>query len=306
MAARAGPDILGIGVLAVDEMLHVKAYPPPDEKARVLRVARACGGLIGTSLAAAASLGARCAYAGVLGRNELSDYIRGAMEGISIDCSRVTVQEGAIPVHSTIICDDTSHTRNIFFDIGGIRPLPPETDFEPLLRGAKVLLIDQLGMEGMIRAAGVARRLGIPVVADMEWPEDPRLEELMALVDHLILSRSFAARVSGASEAAESCRRLHARSGRACTAVTCGAEGSFFIAGPKSVEVQHQPAFQVKVTETTGCGDVFHGAYAAAVAAGKDVQGCIRLATAAAAVFASRPSGWQNLPAAKDVANLLG
>jgi sulfofructose kinase len=96
---------------------------------------------------------------------------------------------------------------------------------------------------------------------------------------------------------------LHRRSPRACTAVTCGREGCYYILA--SAPVQHLPAPRVESLETTGCGDVFHGAYAAALAGGKDVLDCLRFASAAAAVFATRPSGWQHLPATGDVILLM-
>src|SRR5206468_4095602 len=80
---RAGPgvfqlgkriDILGLGAVAVDDFIYLEAYPAPDAKARVLRRERNCGGLTAIALVAAARLGARCAYAGVLGRDESSGF----------------------------------------------------------------------------------------------------------------------------------------------------------------------------------------------------------------------------------------
>jgi sulfofructose kinase len=61
----------------------------------------------------------------------------------------------------------------------------------------------------------------------------------------------------------------------------------------------------VESLETTGCGDVFHGAYAAALAGGKDVLACLRFASSAAAVFATRPSGWEHIPTTEDVNRLM-
>ena len=80
-------DVLGLGAVAVDELIYVDCYPAADEKAHVLRTARQCGGLTATALVAAARFGAKCAYAGVLGSDELSLFARDAMakEGISLD-----------------------------------------------------------------------------------------------------------------------------------------------------------------------------------------------------------------------------
>ena len=71
MSAVKSIDVLGLGAVAVDDLIFVEAYPPADAKARVLRLERHCGGLAATALVAAALLGAHCAYAGVMGEDEL-------------------------------------------------------------------------------------------------------------------------------------------------------------------------------------------------------------------------------------------
>ena len=60
-------DILGMGCVAVDELLYVPSFPVPDTKMRVRHRERQCGGLAATALVAAARAGARCTYAGTLG-----------------------------------------------------------------------------------------------------------------------------------------------------------------------------------------------------------------------------------------------
>ena len=60
-------DILGFGIVTVDDFLIVESYPSPDAKTPVLEQTRQGGGLTGTALVAASRLGAKCAYGGVLG-----------------------------------------------------------------------------------------------------------------------------------------------------------------------------------------------------------------------------------------------
>ena len=69
-------DILGIGCVSVDDLLYVPgSYPAADTKTQVLDWDRQCGGLTGTALVAAARLGARCAFAGLLGFDDLSRIV---------------------------------------------------------------------------------------------------------------------------------------------------------------------------------------------------------------------------------------
>ena len=69
-------DIVGLGCAAVDDLLYVPAYPPADAKVQIRRRERQGGGLTATALVAAARLGTRCAYAGVLGDDDLSEFVR--------------------------------------------------------------------------------------------------------------------------------------------------------------------------------------------------------------------------------------
>jgi sugar/nucleoside kinase (ribokinase family) len=126
---------------------------------------------------------------------------------------------------------------------------------------------------------------------------------MMPLADHLLVPRDFAAACTGMTTPSQAAEEMHRRCPRACTAVTCGREGCYYLHA--SAPVQHLLAPRVESLETTGCGDVFHGAYAAALAGGKDVLDCLRFASAAAAVFATRPSGWQHLPTTEDVNRLM-
>lgn len=288
-------DVLGIGTLAVDDLLHVASYPPADSKTPVLRTARQFGGLIGTGLAAAARLGARCGYGGVLGGDELSRAVQSALERLGIELTQLVHRDGAGPVHSVIIVDQATGSRNIFFDLARMQGLAAEQVTADLIGSTRVLFVDQLEIEGKIAACHIARDIGVPVVADLEWTHAPRLEEFLGLIDHAIAPLHFAAEVTGLSDPREVVRSLHERNPRALTAVTCGENGCWFTAGSAG-ETKHQPARRVEVAETTGCGDVFHGAYAAALARGATVERRIEFATAAAAVYASRPSGWDYLP----------
>src|SRR5947209_2728840 len=192
-------DVLGLGCVAVDDLLYVAAYPPADAKVQVRRRERQCGGLTATALVAAARLGARCAYAGVLGPDADSQFVVDCFRRESLDVQHLLRREGARPIRSTIIVDETCQTRTIFFDLTGSVGADPGFPPEDVLRSTRVLYVDHYGLEGMARAARVCRAAGIPVVADLERHEWPGFADLLALVDHLIVSRDFAERLTGAA-----------------------------------------------------------------------------------------------------------
>lgn len=296
-------DVLGFGCVAVDDLCFVESYPRADAKARVLRTERRFGGLIGTALVAAARLGSRCVFEGTLGRDELSLFALEAMRREGIDLSRVARHEHAGPVHSCIVVGNDRGTRNIFFDRSRLFP-PIRRGLRGAVTHARVLLVDHHDAEQKIAAARIARERGIPIVADFEGTEEPRFAELLAAVDHLILSHDFAARLCATSSPAAILPKLWNGS-RQAAVVTCGDKGVWFVTASDPGRPRRLPAFAVKAIDTTGCGDVFHGAYAAALARRLPVEECLRFASAAAALKASRPAGPGAIPQRREVERFL-
>jgi ribokinase len=287
-------DVLGLGCVAVDDLLYVPAYPAPETKVRLRRRERQCGGLTGTALVAAARLGARCAFAGILGDDEESRFVVDCFHHEGIDTTHLLCWPGARPIHSTIIVDEGSQTRTILFDLAGSVGADPDRPPKEVIQAARVLYVDHYGIEGMTRAARIARAAGIPIVADLERDEWPGFSGLLSLVDHLIVGRAFAEKLTGAAEPVAAVECLW-RDDRRAVIVTCGADGCWY-RGESITQPQHMPAFPVEVADTTGCGDMFHGAYAAALARELSLVERIRFASAAAAIKATQRGGQAGIP----------
>src|SRR5436305_4642194 len=149
MAAQPQYDVLGLGCVAVDDLLYVPAYPPADAKVQVRRRERQCGGLTATALVAAARLGARCAFAGVLGDDPDSRFVLDCLEAEGVDTAHVVRRPDARPIRSTIIVDEARRTRTILYDLGGSTGADPAAPPEDVIRSARVLFVDHYGVEGM-------------------------------------------------------------------------------------------------------------------------------------------------------------
>ncbi|MGB9597303.1 MAG: PfkB family carbohydrate kinase, partial [Candidatus Poribacteria bacterium] len=221
------------------------------------------------------------------------------LEREGVDCSLTLRSSDVKPYHAIIIVDTKHHTRTIIFTDEGVRIRPKETIDEDYVSKAKVILIDQLGIDIMLHTALLAKKLGIPTVADIEREDHPQTRELISQIDHLILSTSFAGKLTEKNDPVEQVQALH--NGRDCTAVTVGIRGCYYITKDDKETVHHQRAFKVQTVDTTGCGDVFHGAYAVGTAWGWDVPKCIRFASAVAALKATKAGGRAGIP---DMANV--
>ncbi|MDR3688891.1 MAG: PfkB family carbohydrate kinase [Fimbriimonas sp.] len=296
-------DVLGIGCVAVDDLLYVDAYPLADAKLRIRRAERHFGGLTGTALVAAAKLGAKCGFAGLLGIDELSRSVEQNFLDHGIDTTNVVRREDAQPIHSVIIVAEEGNTRNVFYEYSAPIGADPAGPSEECIRDAQVLFLDHIGVPGNIRAAAIAREAGIPVVADLEEVHDPKFPDLLELIDHVVISERFALTYTNCKTAGEAAAALW-HPDRDTVAVTCGDRGVWFVSSIHP-EPTHLPAFPVNVVDTTGCGDVFHGAYAVSLAYGDGVEERLRFASAAAALKATRPGGQTGAPNLRELTAFL-
>ncbi|MCP5519792.1 MAG: hypothetical protein H7A45_21335 [Verrucomicrobiales bacterium] len=290
----AAIDVLGLGCTAVDELLFVPRYPGRDARQPLQDRTRQCGGITATALVAAARLGVHAAYAGALGSDEDSRFVRDALEREEVDLAHLVIRPRARPVHSYVIVEEETHTRTILYDVTGADGADPRRPARPVIESARVLLVDRWGMAGMLRAARIARAAGRAVVGDLETFDVPGFEELLALADHLIVPEAFVRKYCRSKSLADGLRELW-RSDRQVVIVTRGSQGCLVLEAADATP-RRVPAFAVPVMDTTGCGDVFHGAYAAALARGLALAERVEVASAAAALKATRPGGQSGIP----------
>jgi sulfofructose kinase len=289
-------DILGLGAVAVDDLLHLDEYPRPDSKMPVRRVERRAGGNTATALVAARRMGRACDYAGSLDPDdELSRFIIAAFEAEGVSVRHLARRPGVRPVHSTILMDAAVKTRTILFEMRDAVGADPDLPAEEVIRSARVLLVDHVGLPGMVRAARIARSAGIPVVGDLERDDGALFAELLALADHLVLPYDSAQAFTGGRSSADIVRALW-RPDRSAVVITRGAEGAWYLTSEEPRTVYHQPAFKVQEVDTNGCGDVFHGVYAVGLSEGMPAADRIRFASAVAALKAARQGGQTAIP----------
>lgn len=293
------PEIVGYGAVALDTIIYVDRALAQG-KGRIARTEKSYGGNIATALAAASRLGVSTAFVGWLPdplewpgvREDLADL------GVDISCSRS--RHGSPPIRSTILVDPQGE-RFIAYDDGGLHGAPPDIDIATII-GAKVLMIDSYAGTSSVDGIVAARAADVQVVADFETWDSSATPVLLNIVDHLVVSQRFAAQATGVDAPQAAVGKLW-RKGYRAVVITDGDRGSWYLGGENGSPI-HVPAFGVSVVDTTGCGDVFHGAYSAAVARGAELHECVVHASAAAALSATAAGGRGHLPTNTEVTSL--
>ena len=162
-----------------------------------------------------------------------------------------------------------------------------------------MLHVDGIQMEAQIAAARRAREVGVEVVYDAGSRRDG-MEELIGLTDVLIASEGFAAQVGG-GEPVESLEALRSL-GPATVVITVGAEGSV---GMEQGRIHSLPAVPVEVVDTTGAGDVYHGAFIYGMLQGWDLQLRMSFANAAAGLKCRSLGGRAGIPSLDEIQRAL-
>jgi sulfofructose kinase len=286
-------DIIGFGAIAVDDLLYVPAFPQPNSKIEVVKRDRQGGGLAGTALVTASRLGAQSAYFGLLGQNDLSEFTIREFTREGVDTSLCPRTETAKPIYSSIIVDLSTSERTIFYSLENF--LPPESFLIPraLPKNCKLVFIDTYFLPVFNFLVEISHECHTPVIADIESTRIMEYPDALNAIEYLILSRDLAAQITGAGSHGEILQKLDAPQ-RKCTVITEGKQGCWF--KEKAGTVYHMPAFTVNSVDTTGCGDVFHGAYAAALVRGETNSTAVIQASAAAAMKATKPGGRVGIP----------
>lgn len=291
--------ILGFGAVSIDDIIYVDR-PLEVGKGRIRNRARTHGGNVATALCVAATLGAKAGFAGWMSNRSQYRSVAEAFEAAGVDLTYSSVTPEAKPVRSTIIVDSNGERFIAFDDDADLGP--SDRLDRSIFLDSQVLLVDSYAFSSVSLIAE-AREAGMQVVADLEWSVGDETDRLVQLCDHLVLPWDFAVERAGGDDPAILLTKLWTQN-RKAVVVTKGGDGCF-IRQRNDPVFWHLPADVVPVLDTTGCGDCFHGAYAAALVSGKEPLECARYASAAAAISATGRGGRGALPSHEDCTTLM-
>jgi len=296
---RPSCQVVGFGQCCWDRFELVERFPAIDEKVETSGCLEQGGGPVATALVCLARLGTRCAFLGSIGHDREGSLIREGLVRETVDCDHLQVDATGSSQRATIIVEEKTGLRTIFWQRGERRPFVVSAKVVRLVESCRVLLLDGLDISTAVELATVARRAGVTTLLDGGTLR-PRTDELLPLIDHLVVSEKFARQFSGSRDPETALDSLLEPGAEAVT-VTAGQRGSWTISGEG---VFHQPAFSVQGVDTTGCGDVFHGGYVYGLVQGWPLRRVARFAAACAALNATRLGGRGKLPSLEEALQL--
>ncbi|MFP7833737.1 ribokinase [Marisediminicola sp. LYQ134] len=298
--------VIVVGSANTDTVFSVDRAPRPGETVLAGAAAEHPGGKGLNQAVAAARAGARVAFVGALGRDERGDALESVMAADMIDSTLVRRTEH--PTGQAFIVVDASGENSIVVASGANATVTALTDADGrAIRAARVLVLQlELPLAAVEAAARVASAAGTLVVLNAA-PAMALGPDTLESVDVLVVNEHEALVVSGLDDLDRAVAALSARVRR--LVVTLGSAGSVLV--DSGVEVARIAAHRVSVVDSTGAGDTFCGAFAAALAEADvtpqldvsplDLERAARFATVAAALSVTVAGAVPSIPARADI-----
>jgi sulfofructose kinase len=295
LVANAGKTrVICLGLSALDQIWRVPAFfSGGSAKIRSFEYATMGGGMAATAAVTVARLGGIAAFWGRGGDDAAGREMHRALAGESVDVSQFRLfADGQSSVSGVLV--DSAGERQIVNFRGNF---PERADWLALgeVETASAVLADPRWLAGAVALFTAARANAVPTVLDADVADADVFETLLPLTDHAVFSEPALFGFAGSTD--EKALARIANFGCAVAAVTCGADGVTWLANHV---VHRQPAYAVDAIDTTGAGDVFHGAYAFAIGARLGAADAMSFAAAAAALKCTRPGGRSGIPTLED------
>lgn len=278
-------DVLCVGHACYDLVFSIAQHPQSDEKIFADELVECGGGPAANAACAISRLGYNSAFLGYLGQDLYGEMHLQEFVNHHVDTHLVLRGSSPTPLSTVLVKPDGK--RALINYKGSTKALAENAiDFSTIK--AKAILLD--GHEPNISLSIVkwARQQGIPTILDAgSWHEGT--SKLWNQVDYLVASEKFAYHFS--ADVNTSLKKL--AEATPTVVITLGEQGLIWQRAKQSGKLS---AYSVKAIDTTGAGDAFHGAFAAAVAAKMDWQEILTYSSAAGALCCTKMGARQGLP----------
>jgi ribokinase len=290
--------VVGLGQCSLDYITLVDGFPAEDTKQEVLDFIVQGGGPVATALVALSRLGVKTSMIGRISDDRAGDEIKKGLREEGVDTKGLLVKEGGRSQQAFILVNSKGGSRTILWQRPTVSAITPREIDPAFFKGASFLMLDGLMAEASYHAAAIASKRGIPIMLDAGRMR-PGMLKLAYMSDYVVCSEEFVGGMKLSLK--EAFKKLSGGKAKAVT-ITLGDKGSFTWHEGK---IFMQKVFRVKAVDTTGAGDVFHGAYAYGVVHGWDIKKTVEFASAVAAMKCRELGGRTGIPALQEAMRFL-
>ena len=298
-------DVVGLGLAIADVVLRVERMPTWDDPRGLEDFTLADGGPAGTACFVASTFGLETGFIDTVGSDSLAEHRRRSLEEAKVDTSRMVRREGPEDHVVVVWVDAETGERTFSFRRGFLsQPLSPTDLDREYITSAKILHLDGSHHEAALQAARWTHESGGVVVMDGTATDRPISDTIVSLVnetDYLICGSGFGHQLTGETDLQRAGRAI-LELGPRVVVQTEGRNGCYTTSRDQQF---HTPAFEVEVIDTTGAGDVFHGAYLVGLAKQWELQRTAAFASAVAALHCTVLGNRNGIPSMAEAEALI-
>ncbi len=263
--------VLCVGGVTLDRIFYVEALPMAASKSIASDYLERGGGMAATAAVSVAALGGEVRLVARVGADAAGATLRDELAAAGVTTDQVRAIPGGRTACSAVHID--ANGERMLTNFRGA--LADETSWIDLagISGQGAVLADLRWPNGAEAVFAEARARGVPTVLDADAGAPDTLAGLLPLVDHAVFSAQGLREIAGVSDPEAAVRAARVAPAQTI-GVTLGEEGSLWLVGD---DVVHVPALKLTAINSNGVGDVFHGAYALAIAEGQSVLQAARL-----------------------------
>ncbi len=276
-------DVVGVGLNATDTLILLPRFPAYGGKVPFERELLSPGGQVASAMVTCARLGLRAKYIGTLGDDKRGVIQLESLRASGLNLDDIEIRTNCPNQSAYILVDQTTGERTVLWHRADCLRIDPDSITPEKIACARLLHIDGNDTPAVSRAAEIARRHKIPVTVDVDTIY-PGFDRVLPNVDYLVASSEFPSRWTGEPDPFRALTMIQDEYGMRVAAMTLGAEGALARVEGRFL---YSPGFVVDSIDTTGAGDVFHGAFCYAVIESMPVREALEFSNAMAALNCS-------------------
>ena len=288
-------DIIGFGDPFLDLVVEIGKLPKSNTNCPMHEHCFQGGGNVATAIVAASRLGLKTSLIGSVGDDLFGKMSLSDLEYNKVDVSNMFVKQGKKSNFSICVTECDVKGKEFFVEHGDFEQFLPEELDEAYVKSARMIHTGLI-TPAVIKACEWIHEAGGKVSIDAPYYK-PFVYENYRHFDIFIGSEMYYEAMCEAmgyeAEAYEENMNTLLEAGCEIVIFTFGGDGCRGVSSEGYFEI---PAIPVKVADTTGAGDVFHGAFDYAYLQGMSVTECARLATNTSAIKCTRPGGRSGIP----------
>ena len=273
-------DVVGVGQNATDTLIVLSHFPAYAGKVAFERELLSPGGQVASAMVTCARLGLKVKYIGTVGDDERGRIQLESLRATGINLDDVEIRQSCPNQTAYILIDRTTGERTVLWKRDDCLRLDPAAITPEKIACARLLHIDAHDTAAVALAAGIARRHHIPVTVDVDTIYHG-FDRVLPHVDYLVASSEFPVQWTNERDPFRALETIQEEFHIPVAAMTLGALGALARVEGKFV---YSPAFVVNCVDTTGAGDVFHGAFCYAVLQNMPMRQTLEFCNAMAAL----------------------